>query len=227
MTPSINNFVVDGGYLLHKVVLQINEKFGDICRKYQTDLRKHYRSDITVIFDGYSSDNSRRGTKSSERSRRLKISGSSADIIFSEETNAAVSQEKFLANESNKNHFILMLIQKFKERGIQAQQAEEDADLLIVETAISQAAKSDSVAIVSEDIDVLVLLTGLGNKYENLYFHKPGKGKKAGLWYSNTSFNFDPTHVLFMYAFTECDTTSSFFGHGKENFYPSLSNIHT
>ncbi|KAF2896915.1 hypothetical protein ILUMI_09261 [Ignelater luminosus] len=61
---------------------------------------------------------------------------------------------------------------------VQVQHAKKDADEIIVSTAISQAAKLESVAIVSEDIDVLILLTGLANAYEDLYFLKPEKGKK-------------------------------------------------
>lgn len=224
VTPNIKSFVVDGGYFLHKVVWNRNDKFRSICQKYESYLRKHYGSNITVVFDGYPSDAEQRATKSAERFRRLKTYGTSADIIFNEETNVAVTQEKFLANENNKNRLICMLLQTLKQGGIEVQQATEDADGVIVDAAISLTAKYESVAVVSEDIDVLVLLTGIGNTYENLYFHKPGKGKKGGLWYSTTSFKFDPKHVLFIHAFTGCDTTSAFFGHGKTKFCTLIQN---
>ncbi|KAF2898196.1 hypothetical protein ILUMI_07979 [Ignelater luminosus] len=48
---------------------------------------------------------------------------------------------------------------------------------------------------------------------------KPGKGKKAGLWYSTTFFQFDITHIIFIHAFTRCDTTSAFLGHEKSKLY--------
>lgn len=158
-------FVVDGGFLLHKVVWEKKDgtTFGSICKQYVTYVRNHYGSTVIVVFDGYPSDLNQRGTKSSERFRRSKIK-TSVDIIFDDSTPpAAVLQEKFLGNERNKSRLIQMLKVHFEAVSIGWIQAAEDADQLIVQTALSQSANGDTVIIVSEDVDVLVLMGGGGD----------------------------------------------------------------
>lgn len=49
-------------------------------------------------------------------------------------------------------------------------QVVEDVDVMIVETVVSVADKYDSVIIIGEDIDRLVLLTALGSSKKNIYF---------------------------------------------------------
>lgn len=48
---------------------------------------------------------------------------------------------------------------KTESKRVKTKQAKEDADTLIVETASENDAKSDSVLIIGEDIDLLVILT--------------------------------------------------------------------
>ncbi|GBL81869.1 hypothetical protein AVEN_50473-1 [Araneus ventricosus] len=71
------------------------------------------------------------------------------------------TQEKLLANECNKKRFIELLKKALQKANICVQRAVQDADLTIVNTAISVAPQYDSVRVVGEDIDLLVLLTSL------------------------------------------------------------------
>lgn len=48
-------------------------------------------------------------------------------------------------------------------------QATKDSDMLIVNTVISKAKEHDCVAIVTEDVDILVLMTGLGHPYQFVF----------------------------------------------------------
>ncbi|GBN01761.1 hypothetical protein AVEN_224472-1 [Araneus ventricosus] len=94
-----NNFVVvDGGYLLQKVVWQRNMNFGDIAKSYLTYLQTHYGSNITIVFDGYPSYVTGKSTKSAERIQRTNLN-SPHEIIFNEATSPETSQAHFLANE--------------------------------------------------------------------------------------------------------------------------------
>lgn len=61
--------------------------------------------------------------------------------------------------------------------GIVVQQAPTDADSFIVGTAIEEAHYYDEVTIIGEDIDLLVLLTGLGRHLKNIFFKKPSRGR--------------------------------------------------
>lgn len=105
------------------------------------------------------------------------------------------------------------------------EQAFEDADTLIVNTAIKEASSHDSVEIVGEDIDLLVLLAGLAQDKNNIFFRKPAKGNTPKKLYSPHSFKHDKSvleHILFIHAFSGCDTTSSFYNIGKSKFINTL-----
>ena len=90
-------------------------------------------------------------------------------------------------------------------------------------TAISKASFFDHVIIVGEDIDLLVLLTSLASGVENIHFQKSGKGELAEVLYSTTSFKHSSQDaIIFLHAFSGCDTTSALYGHGKKKFYSAL-----
>lgn len=110
-----------------------------------------------------------------------------------------------------------MLKQKMEQAAIEVKQAEEDADVLIVNTAISLAATFKNVFVVGEDIDLLVLLTALSPPQSNIYLLKPGRGKTAERQYSTNSFKYKKAsnNIIFLHAFSGCDTTSSLFNKGK------------
>ncbi|GBM84513.1 hypothetical protein AVEN_246174-1 [Araneus ventricosus] len=79
--------------------------------------------------------------------------------------------------------------------------------------------KYDNISVVGDDIDFLVLLTGLAPMKENLYFRKCGKERTPDVLYSTTSFKYKFSRmILFIHAFSGCDTTSALFGHGKTKF---------
>ncbi|GBN80135.1 hypothetical protein AVEN_133764-1 [Araneus ventricosus] len=156
-----NNFViVDGGHLLHKVVWQRSMNFGDIAKSYLTYIQTHYGSNVAVEFDGYPSDVTGKSTRNAERIRRTNLH-SSHEAIFNEATCPETSQEQFLANKRNEVCFIDLLKKFLQKANVTVKQAVEDADVLIVETAISVRSQYGNIFVVGEDIDILVLLTGL------------------------------------------------------------------
>lgn len=127
-----------------------------------------------------------------------------------------VSQDKFLSNDSNKNRIIRMLKTKFEAANFMVKQATEDADSLIINTVISISSTFDSVIVVGEDVDLLILLTALSTR-SNMYLLKPGKGTILQRIYSTESI-IDKTatdNILFLHAISGCDTTSELFNQGK------------
>lgn len=83
----------------------------------------------------------------------------------------------------------------------------------------------DSAIIVGEDVDLLVLLTALGAACQNVYFLKPGKGKILQRLYSSHSLSHGKIvtdNILFLHAFSGCDTTSALFNQGKVKFLTIL-----
>lgn len=117
----------------------------------------------------------------------------------------------------NRNYFITMLMTEMQGgKGIEVKQATEDADVMIVPPAVSAAEHYASVTITGEDIDLLVLLSALGNARKNIYFQKTGKGRTPTLVYSSHSFKHDPKDILFLQAISGCDTISAPFGIGQK-----------
>ncbi|KYN12193.1 hypothetical protein ALC57_15644 [Trachymyrmex cornetzi] len=209
-------YVIDGGYLLHRVVWNHMESFASICNNYIEFVRIYYKSNAVIVFDGYPED-ANKSTKCAERLRRSR-KHSSADVLFNDSIIPTISQEKFLANDRNKKRLIEMLTTKFLNAGFEVEQAEEDADRLIVITAISKLSEFDSVIIIGEDIDLLVLLTALASNNQNIYLLKPGKGKIEQQIYSSTSLQVDKSvaeNIAFVHAFSGCDSTSALFNQGK------------
>nr|XP_018912069.1 PREDICTED: uncharacterized protein LOC109040547 [Bemisia tabaci] len=218
-------FVVDGGFLLHRCVWPRNSTFLSICKSYVKYVKAHYSADSMVIFDGYPENAIERNTKHVERMQRERKK-MSLDILFNESMVPTVSQEKFLANSKNKNRLIRMMKNHLEAEGIQVLQAVEDADTLIVNKAIEKALVTENlVFIVGEDIDLFVLLAFHSKNIQNVFFMKPGKGKMPRKVYNRDSIGNETIadNILFLHAFSGCDTNCALFGKGKNKFLTSLT----
>lgn len=130
--------VIDGGFLLHRVVWTTTITYGNILDNYVNYVKRHYGSNCVVVFNGYS--NSDLNIKNSERQRRNNIY-TSTNIIFEESMDVQISKEKFLSINENKIRLITMLTVKLLNSGILPHQDEDDADLLIVNTSIQNGQK--------------------------------------------------------------------------------------
>jgi 5'-3' exonuclease len=216
--PQRSMVVIDGGYLLHKVIWNRSSTFGGICQGYVKYVQRHYGTNVMVIFDGYPTDPSQQGTKTAERARRYKANLSS-DVVFNKTTVNTTPQDTFLANEGNKDRFVKLLSTEMQASNIATEQAYEDADRLIVVTAKCLSPKYDAVVIVGEDIDLLVLLTGITPMVNNVYLKKPARGKQLDTIYSASSYKYNSKGcILLLHAISGCDTTSNIFGFGKNKF---------
>lgn len=108
-------FVIDGGYLIHRVVWPKQGNFGDAYITYASYIKKHYSGQVTVVFDGYTETTA--STNFIERQRRL-MKRTSSEIIFNESTVLIDSQRQFLSNLANKERFILQLADHLESVGI-------------------------------------------------------------------------------------------------------------
>lgn len=215
-------YVIDGGFLLHRVLWTMNQTFSCIYDNYVEYVKSKYQSNAVIVFDGYP-EGQDGGTKSAERIKRSRKLAS-VDILFDDTMMPTVSKERFLANIKNKNRFISMLITRFSSAGITCKQAKEDADTLIVNTALELSPTNETVIIVGEDIDLLVILIGLC-KYANVFFLKPGKNKVSAAIFSPTdalSEAIIADNILFLHAMGGCDTTSALYNQGKLKFLHTL-----
>lgn len=199
--------VIDGGYLLHRVVWHQNQTYESICAAYLGYVKRNFRARSVIVFDGYTDSSS--STKKTEQYCRS-MKHSSVDIHFDATMVATVTQEKFWSNDKNKTRLIAMLTERFQNQGVEVKQAQDDADTLIVTTAI-ELSLTAQVVIVGEDIDLLVLLTALAPQERNIYFMKSGTGKIERKIYSSHLLQSQKgfqNMILFAHAFSGCDTTS-------------------
>lgn len=109
------------------------------------------------------------------------------------------------------------------EFGINVKQAEDDADVLIVQEAINLAATGNSVVVIGEDTDLIVLLLHYFNDKYDIEFLRPRKtmkeGKSARVSKIQDIANRFPEMkkvILVFHALSGCDTTSSLYGKGKK-----------
>lgn len=102
--------------------------------------------------------------------------------------------------------------------------------MLIVQTAIEKCNQHETVIIVGQDIDLLVLCIALAPQNKDIRFLRDAQGNikeriysSSDLQSSNVLQNCKET-ALFAHAFSGCDTTSALFGKGKAQTITLLNN---
>lgn len=141
-------------------------------------------------------------------------------------TKVTLTRKQFLSNEKNKIELIKHLSKAFTFEHFSIKQAEEDADSLIINTAIEIAKiNNKNVVVVAEDIDLLVLLNQLNSTDANIYFLKPGVGNVIDAAYTSNSFKEEKCRsiIAFLHCFSGCNTTSGFAGKEKTVADPIIS----
>lgn len=83
------HYIIDGGYLLHKVIWPPRSNFGDVIQSYYKFVEKHFGKIVSLVFDGYSES-----VKDAERRRRYIYS--TLDIVFDDNIPVTIKQELFL-----------------------------------------------------------------------------------------------------------------------------------
>lgn len=137
-----------------------------------------------MVFDGY--DNQFIGTKSYERYLR-KETNAAVDVDISGDKMICINQAKFLLNISNKLRFVTLLSTYLQGNDIQTRIAKEDADTLIVQTAIQLKRESNElVTVIGNDVDSLILLIANCDDETSIYFYKMVANKKQHALYFTT-----------------------------------------
>lgn len=216
---NVSSYIIDGGHILHAVKWASNEKcqtYKDVCNRYLRFVQNKYRSPV-IVFDGYCDPDS---VKTCEQLRRHRLSA--PQIKITENTTMCTNQERFLANSVNKQQLISMLTRTFREAGIEVRQSTGDADGLIVQTALEKSCS----AIVTQDTDILVLLTALAPMNNEILLIKPKKGCTSESVFSSISLQQQhidiKNYILLAHSFSGCDTTSAIYGKGKKQLFKLL-----
>ncbi|XP_011314648.1 uncharacterized protein [Fopius arisanus] len=217
-------FVIDGAWLLRQVCWPHGRTFLDIFQIYENYIQRNFR-DAQVVFDGYKNDVI--GVKTYERLRRKETSFA-VDVDIGPDKMITVTKDKFLSNVVNKYKLVRLLSEHLNRKGIVTTVAAEDADALIIRTAIEmndrRLLEDRPVVVVGNNVDLLVLLVGLTPDGDNIHFYKiVSIGKKDRKLYSTRDNKCFKSFILFAHAFSGCDSTSAVFNKGKKIIISLLS----
>ena len=159
-----------------------------------------------MVFDGYDLND----LKQCERERRN--TALVGDIRIVADSPIEIKKDKFLSNYKNKETFLDHLAKHLNTIGISTKMAKGDADVLIVSTAVEHLTRTtQKTVVVGNDVDLLVLILAHTPENQNLYYFKPGKGNVGNETYSPGICNY----ILFIHAFSGCDTTLAIYNRGK------------
>ena len=218
--------VLDGGGLLHRVKWAKKATYKNVAKQYVRYVRSKYRQ-IAIVFYGY-----QQGPSIKDHEHQRRIGKICADIQLKESLKARNNQEAFLSNERNKSQFIVLLTQYLKEDGQIVHNSTGDADTMIIKCALRFAIRRNEVNVVADDTDVLILLIYHWKpSMADIYFHSEAKkSQKKGLVVfkiSDLSSNIGQVitaNILFLHAWSGCDTTSATYGHGKTSLLKKIKN---
>ena len=208
--------VLDGGALLQRVPWQQGMSIEATCSMYVKYVRGRY-GNAHIVFDGYEG-----GPSIKDATHRRRAGGRvGPSVSLTSQTIIQLKKEEFLANKTNKQHFIFLLSDELEKSGCKILHAKGDADLLIVQTALESAETSDTV-LIGDDTDLLVLLCYHAATEGHKVFLKQEPKQNAlkrRVWdirETKKRLGADIcNNILFVHAVLGCDSTSRIHGLGK------------
>jgi len=80
--PEESTVVVDGGYLLRRVIWPQHGSYSDVYSTYVTYVQKHHgTNNVVIVFDGYSDAPSTKGMEQNRRAMKLQSQRSCSQMI--------------------------------------------------------------------------------------------------------------------------------------------------
>jgi 5'-3' exonuclease len=222
VVPKTERYVLDGGNLLRKLKWMKGDTYGKISKAYADFTIKHYGV-ATVVFDGYEAG----PTIKDNTHRRRKQNIHYPLVNFSSETEFDGKQEEFLSVGSNKQQLISLTSDQLRMVGCSVIQAEGDADVDIAKAAVSTASVH-TTTLIGEDTDLLILLLHYAEiDGKPLYFRSDTQSRGLPKVYNINCLKQSLgselcTQLLFLHAFTGCDSTSRIYGIGKKSAFLKL-----
>ena len=202
-------YVLDGGALLHRVPWPRGSTYESVSHLYIRYVTQKY-SAVAIVFYGYDDDTT---TKDATHLRRT---GDCVGVTVHFASGMMIKSKKdeFLNNKANKQRFIHHLSDNLE-------RAKDDADVLIVLTAVASARHKETV-LIGNDTDLLVLLLHHADMDAHEVFLKSEPKKSAQqnkIWFIRQYKRLlGPDvchHILFIHAILGCDVISRLFGLGK------------
>ena len=202
---------IDGDALLHRVRWDKGNTFKNIATIYVKYIKKHYLRP-TVIFDGYEGTTA----KSHEHLRRNCVPMSTY-VDIREDSRCVFNQDRYFSLTENKSTFIKFLSFNLKSEDIAVINCYGEADTNVVSSAIAFAKlKAGSCAVIADDTDIAVmLLHHWTEEMDDVYFVQQRTLSAWSIRYAERGIKDIKSDILFLHAFTGCDSTSAIFSKGK------------
>ena len=219
--PVTDRYVLDGGSLLFRLKWKEGDTYDDIAKSYAAFTVRQYGTGTIVVFDGYTGPS----TKDNTHQRRNPRAHQAVKLATG--TQFVGKRDDFLSNPQNKNSIIRLIMHQLRQHGCYALQAEGDADVEIVKSAVASSLHS-STTLIGEDTDLLVLLLHhvQPSGGHQLYFRSDKLAKTVKVHDIRSIREIMGTDnckfLLFLHALTGCDTTSRIFGIGKQSTFQRL-----
>jgi hypothetical protein len=219
---STERYVIDGGFLIHKLKWKKGDTYNRIAKQYAEFTVKHYGL-ATVVFDGYEAGPSIKDNAHKRRQKHIHY----PIVHFTGDTEFEGKQEEFLSLGSNKQKLIKLIREEMVNRGCTVIQTEGDADVVIAKTAVNSALEHPTT-LIGEDTDLLILLLHFSDADgKPLYFKSDNQSRNIPKVYfiNRLKSHFGSefcTQMLFLHAFTGSDSTSRIYGVGKKTVFQKL-----
>jgi len=168
------------------------------------------------VFDGYENAT----TKSNEHLRRTGHGKMCQNLDIVESNTVPCSQDRFLSNQHNKTQFIKLISKYLKDDGQNVTNCDGDADTEIVSTVLRIASDTTKPVVVGADgTDIaMMLLYHWKNEFGDVIFFQERMQKGWKLKDCSGKLENIRNLILFIHAWSGCDTVSAPFGKGKASF---------
>ena len=201
--------------------------YGQVMQQYVNYMCNHYQEQCEIVFDGYGNGHS---IKDQEHDRRAAGQDLCPDVAVEENMPAYKNRNAFFTNNMSEKLFIEIISQQLQKCHYIVHQAQNDADTLVVKTALTIASRDIPVTVVPDDTDILAMLVHhITPTMADIYLlsDMPARG--------TAQVHVTPVHsvryaigdkavqqLLVVHALSGCDTTSALFGRGKAIIYKKI-----
>ena len=220
--PATDCYVLDGGSLLHRLPWNKGDSYGTIAESYAEFTVRNYGL-ATVVFDGYGAGASIKDNTHQRRGKNLH-----PVISFTEETEFSGKKEAFLSRDKNKAAVITLITAALIRKGCHVIQSPGDADVDIAKATVERS-RHCTTTLIGKDTDLLILLLHYSStENENTYFRSDANKQSKECKVYNINLIKEIlgadvcTKLMFVHAYSGCDSTSRIFGIGKKAVFHKL-----
>lgn len=217
--------ICDGGALVNRVKWPRKCKISQVLNNYVTyidnilEKKASKYNKVTIVFDGYLE----KSTKDHTHKQRYPVA--SMEMVLRVDSDLQCDKDIFLSNPINKQNFIDLLSQHLVSKGMNTIKCKKDADVTIVNCAITKAMNKNAI-IIGDDTDLLILAVhyiGELKPPNNVYMFRQSSNTYVDLK-SVVSTILEPvrSHILAIHALSGCDTVSQLFGIGKDKLFKQM-----